>query len=135
MMNPWLAIPDQPPYIAPEDGDLLRRVANRLRDRYDLKLDLLPQPWTGNVNTADIFLLTLKPGFSHDDDIEIRDPDYHEQWRLALSFETRVPFYFLDPAFQGTGGYRYWNKRLRDLIDGAQPQPYRRTLLRRYGFG
>lgn len=45
------------------------------------------------------------------------DPDYAAQWRAALSFETRMPFYFLDPAFAQTGGGQWWRRRLRDLID------------------
>jgi hypothetical protein len=43
--------------------------------RCELKLDLLPQPWTGNVNTAEVFMLALNPGFSPDDYLEVRNPD------------------------------------------------------------
>jgi hypothetical protein len=92
------------------------RVRHLLRAKYELKLDLLPQPWTGNPATAQMFMLALNPGFSPDDYIEVRNDDYAEQWGLALSFETRTPFYFLDPSFQNTGGYRWWARRLRELI-------------------
>jgi hypothetical protein len=34
--------------------------------------------------------------------------------RLALTFETGTPFYFLDPAFARMGGYAWWHRRLRD---------------------
>ncbi len=98
------------------DAPFLSRLSPRLRDNYELKLDLLPQPWTGSIHTAEVFMLALNPGFSPDDSTELRNDDYAEQWRLALSFQTRTPFYFLDPAFKNTGGYRWWARRLRELI-------------------
>jgi hypothetical protein len=36
--------------------------------------------------------------------------------RPRRSWSSRTPFYFLDPAFKGTGGYQWWGRRLRDLI-------------------
>ena len=113
MRNPWQELPSVPPFVAPIDAELL----SRARFTSELKLDLLPQPWTGNPNSAQVFMLALNPGFSPNDYIELSNPDYAEQWRLALSFQTRTPFYFLDPAFKDTGGYRGWARRLRELIE------------------
>ena len=112
MPNPWLDLPASPPFIAPID----RPGLTPLLRKCDLKLDLLPQPWTGNVNTAEVFVLALNPGFRPTDYDHLRNADYAEQWRLALSFQTRTPFYFLDPALRGVGGGQYWQRRLRDLI-------------------
>ena len=116
MQNPWLDLPPEPPFVAPADARSLARLRRLADDRSALKLDLPPQPWTGNPNTAEVFMLVLNPGFSPDDYVEFGNADYAEQWRLALSFQTRTPFYFLDPAFSGTGGYRWWARRLRELI-------------------
>jgi hypothetical protein len=116
MPNPWLDLPSQPPFVASIDAEPLARLRHVLRDRLELKLDLLPQPWTGSIHTAEVFMLALNPGFSPDDYVELRNAEYAEQWRLALSFDTRTPFYFLDPAFTDTGGYRWWARRLRELI-------------------
>ncbi len=115
--NPWDNLSASPPFAAPVDVPLLNSLSSRLQGRFALQFDLLPQPWTGNFQTAEVFLLALNPGFNEDDHVELRNPDYAEQWRLALSFQTRTPFYFLDPAFQSTGGFRWWHRRLRDLID------------------
>jgi len=105
--NPWLDLPSSPPFVAPIDAEPLARLRRLLQGKYELKLDLLPQPWTGSVHTAEVFMLALNPGFSPDDSTELRNEDYAEQWRLTLSFQTQTPFYFLDPAFNNTGGYRW----------------------------
>lgn len=117
MQNPWLQLPDARPFVAPADAELLTRLHRKLTGDYELKLDLLPQPWTGNVNTAEVMVLALNPGFRQEDYIDLQNPDYAEQWRLALSFQTRTPFYFLDPAFSHTGGFLWWHRRFRDLIE------------------
>lgn len=123
--NPWLDLPESPPYIAEIDSGLL----SPLVQTCDLKLDLLPQPWTGNPSVAEVFMLALNPGFSPEDYVQLRDTDYAEQWRRALTFETRTPFYFLDPAFQGTGGALWWERRLRDLIRAAGIDGVRRGVM------
>jgi len=112
-----MQLPDSPPFIAPDDTEALGRLQSKLGKDYELKLDLLPQPWTGNLNTAEVFVPALNPGFRQEDYAHLQNPDYAEQWRLALSFQTRTPFYFLDLAFQHTGGYLWRHRRLRDLID------------------
>ena len=115
--NPWVDLPTSPPFVAPLDAPLLSGVSSRLQGRFALQLDLLPQPWTGSIHTAEVLMLALNPGFSEIDRVELKDHDYAEQWRHALTFRTRTPFYFLDPAFQSTGGFRWWHRRLRELIE------------------
>ena len=61
-------------------------------------------------------MLALNPGFAEVDHQDLQNPDYAEQWRLTLSFQTRTPFYFLDPAFAHTSGFQWWHGRLRELI-------------------
>ena len=117
--NPWLDLPDAPPFVAPVDAEVVDRCIGGLKDKCELRLDLRPQPWTGSVATAEVLVLALNPGFHPDDLLDVRNPDYAEQWRLALSFSTRTPFYFLDPVFRQTGGGRWWHKRVRELIEAA----------------
>ncbi len=117
--NPWTDLPNSPPFIAPADADALARLERGIIGDTQLRFDFLPQPWTGRPSDATVIVLALNPGFSPSDYDELQNADYAEQWRLALTFQTRTPFYFLDPAFQDTGGYRWWARRLRDLIDIA----------------
>ena len=116
MTNPWLNLPESAPYVAPDDAEMLERLSLRLRGPFAMQLDLLPQPWTGDIKRAEILMLALNPGYAEADREELRNHDYADQWKAALSFCTRTPFYFLDPAFKATGGARWWARRLRDLI-------------------
>jgi hypothetical protein len=115
-LNPWVDLPYAAPFIAPVDADAVTRLEGGNGGDTALRLDLLPQPWTGRPADATVIVLALNPGFSPSDYDELQNPDYAEQWRLALTFQTRTPFYFLDPAFSHTGGYRWWARRFRDLI-------------------
>jgi hypothetical protein len=54
MQNPWLDLPSEPPYIASVDAPILQRKAAVLDGDFQLRLDLLPQPWTGNIHTAEV---------------------------------------------------------------------------------
>lgn len=116
IQNPWLSLPASAPFVLAEDAKILGSLRHPPRGKCELRLGLPPQPWTGNVSSAEVFLLALNPGFAECDCAEFQNADYAVQWRLALSFGTRTPFYFLDPAFSTTGGGRWWRPRLRDLI-------------------
>jgi hypothetical protein len=74
MQNRWLNLPSTPPFVAPCDLEIVTKRSGLLRGDCELKLDLLPQPWTGNVNTANVFRLALNPGFSATDYIDLQNP-------------------------------------------------------------
>ena len=69
------------------------------------------------MNTAEVVVLALNPGFRTEDHADLQNRDYAERWRLALSFQTRTAFYLLDPAFRHTGGFLWWHRRMRDLSE------------------
>ena len=124
---------DTPPFFFP--GDAARIKGKQIRfashdayvaskefgDRADHKfhVNLLPEPYCGNLETAKVFLLSLNPGLG--------DAAYlgeHKPIRAALVRSIRqenradeFPFPHLDPAFADTGGYRYWTKKLSWVIE------------------
>lgn len=63
--NPWLKVARQksPPYLAECDQDI------KLADFYNLHIELLPQPYFGNVISAKVVCLLLNPGYSRTEDI------------------------------------------------------------------
>ncbi len=75
MENPWANLPSSPPFVGPADADILSRLGPRLQGKFALQLDLLPQHWTGNVNTAEILMLALNPGYSEQDHVKLRNPE------------------------------------------------------------
>src|SRR5437016_5759177 len=96
LVNPWMKLPAEAPYVLPEDDAILRGLGHRK----DLALHLLPVPFHGDPRQAPVVLLGLNPSYrlqaDHD---ENDDADFLEQHRLTLAFESRVPFFSLDPIF------------------------------------
>jgi hypothetical protein len=112
--NPWLALPERPEFVLKEDGAVLSRYP---RVRNNLGLDVLPVPYMSNPARASIYLLTLNPGY-HPRDLTFErcEPDYVEQRKASLVFESRWPLVSLDPAFSFSGGFDYWRSRLRGVV-------------------
>lgn len=83
-------------------------------------LGLLPQPFTGNIESASIYILMLNPGFGPSNYFgEYQMPEYRKAIISNLKQnhkDGRNPFFLLDPRFSWHGGYDYWHKKLRNLI-------------------
>ena len=128
-VNPWVDVPQQPPYVLPSDSETIRRYNERHADeQHSLQLNVLPEPFIG-AKTAPVVLLNLNPGF---DD---RDPEDHKgedfQALLRGNYEHRdseFPFYSLNPHFEN-GGRRWWEKKLKPLIDACGRTQVSRSLL------
>jgi len=107
--NPWADLPASPPYVLAQD-----RAA--LAGARDIRPDVLPVPFLGSPDRAQLYLLALNPGFGPDDvAVQQTNSYFAEQHRLSLMFRSAYPFWCLDPALAGTPGYRWWTARLRQL--------------------
>lgn len=124
MRNPWLKLPSKPPYVLPADAPHLA-----VRQAEGLRLEKLPYPFLGNPKEARVCLLSLNPGWRHQDANDQALPGYAEQSLKALRFESDVPFLSLDPRFSTTGGYGYWRPRLRSLIERVGQERVGRRLM------
>lgn len=121
----------------PEDWPILQRFTKHIdadpkdfrqflkSDRFGsrdhkLHLSLLPLPYSGNLETAEIFILLLNPGFSYVDYYEEYECDAFRERRiknLAQDFEgVEFPFSGLDPEFCWGGGFAWWESKLYDVI-------------------
>jgi hypothetical protein len=85
-----------------------------------LHLSLQPVPYVGDLRTAAIVLLFLNPGFGYSDYwAEYHGPGFRERIvnNLHQSFEgVEFPFMFLDPTLCWSGGFIWWEKKLRKTI-------------------
>ncbi len=118
MDNPWTDLPAEAPFVLPQDKPVMDRYAPLLTGDHTLRLDKLPLPYVGSPAQASVLLLALNGGFKpHDIDHQNNDQDYAEQNRKNLTFESRYSFFYLDPAFDYTGGCQWWHRRLRHFID------------------
>ena len=76
-----------------------------------LHLGLVPMPFVGDLQSADVFLVLLNPGLGPLDYYgEQNEPGYREALLANLVSDRnalRDGFMFLNPKFAWTGGFRY----------------------------
>jgi len=86
-----------------------------------LHLGLLPQPFIGDLQRASIYVLLLNPGLEPSDYYgEYEVPGYRKAVLATLKqcFEGMArPFIFLDPQYSWHGGFRWWHRKLRKVIE------------------
>lgn len=115
MENPWLAIPDRPPYVLPCDEAALPLARAAARG---IHLEVLPVPYIGSPSRAELYLLALNPGYG-DEDVSVDEqyPEWAGQQRRGLTFRAAPAFWTLNPIFAGVGirGYDWWSSRLGPL--------------------
>ena len=84
-----------------------------------LAFDLLPQPFNGDLENAEIYVLMLNPGIGKNDHHDEKDAEYQRAvrntFRQAWDSDDS-PFTFLDPKFKSHAGYKYWNRKLKGVI-------------------
>ena len=129
---------DQAPYVLEADEPILKS-SPRAKDldiigkscdevkahpnydpKHSIHFSLLPQPFNGDLLNAEVYVLTLNPGFACSDyDANYRKPRY----RQALLDNIKqnqpqgvLPFFFLDPKFDRHGGHGYWFGKLKKTI-------------------
>jgi hypothetical protein len=111
--NPWVCLPSAPPYILPEDVELIKEFNLSAKEKYQVRWDISPEPFLGNPN-APVVLLSGNPGYND------KDPEWHGDPTFAtrsrgnlLHRQSDYPFYLLDPTIKRTA---YWEKGLKRLI-------------------
>ena len=85
-----------------------------------LHLGLIPVPFVGDMLNASIYILMINPGLGPADYFEYEVPSFQQALRANLRQEHRpggIPFVFLDPQFAWHGGFRYWDQKLKGVIE------------------
>jgi hypothetical protein len=84
-------------------------------------LGLIPVPFAGDINRADIFILLLNPGFSiinYYEEFEDKGLRRTLERNLYQDFsKCNYPFFCLDPQYLWTGGGQYWVSKLDSVIN------------------
>ena len=116
MNNPWVNLPNLPPYILPSDNDFVEHHNNKVSENYQIQTNLYPEPFLGNPN-SNIILLNLNPGFTPAEFYYHTDDKYFvEQIQANLCHRAKYPFFLLDPLVSESPGGKWWNKRLKQII-------------------
>jgi hypothetical protein len=118
--NPWERLPQQEPFVLPEDASLVAEFNETASEKLTLHLELLPEPFLGRSN-APVVLLNANPGYSPaGDGRRVHcDPRFAASLRRNLlhrHLSGEYPFYLLDPACP-SGGQTWWERILRCLIE------------------
>lgn len=131
---------NQQPYIHSEDEGSLdghKRCAYSHYDEYiqsktlweenaHFHVNLLPEPYVGNLGSAKIFILQLNPGFSqteylfeskNENFVAAKKQNIHQKY-----FSEDYPFLYLNPEFLAHPGGQYWLKRLKGYIKEVMKQ-------------
>jgi hypothetical protein len=97
-------------------------------DDTDFHFSLLPAPYVGNLTEADVFILLLNPGFSPGDYFgEYERAEFRKALiqNLKQDFSgVESPFLFLDPKFCWHGGFLWWEKKLRRILEVVARDTY-----------
>ena len=119
MQNPWHDLPKSAPFVLESDAPAIQRFNERATDHHRVQFGIPPEPFIGRPD-ASVLFLALNPGFATHDLKNYSEPTRETQMLSNLRHEsTGVPFYFLDPAFAGTGGDSWWSRKLRRLIEAT----------------
>lgn len=116
--NPWLNL--EASLVHPDDEEALKEYAHKLVGDYEVQRDLLPFPFFGCPNQAEVFILASNPGYVIANRQEQKDSVFREAFRRSLKHCTLHPY--LDPRFEETAGYKWWQKRLQDVFQQFEPE-------------
>lgn len=123
MKNPWLRLPQAPPYVYALDEEPIQNLYSSSDPKEKLHLECFPEPYLGRVD-APVVLLGLKPGFDEGDPAAHRDTAFAAAASKSLRHEALpYPLYLLDPSFASTPGGVYYRGAMRELAEalGAGP--------------
>ncbi|GBD88122.1 hypothetical protein BMS3Abin03_02056 [bacterium BMS3Abin03] len=119
MENPWLEITKSGKFILESDISIIEEFNNKNKknSKVQIKTDLFPEPFVGNIN-APIVLLSLNPGFSRADYKFYSTPPAKQIWVNNIQHkQNEYPFFLIDPIFnKSRNGFDWWTERLKDLI-------------------
>ncbi len=129
---------DGPPFVHPDDRDHLRRQLERatlFRDyesfihssefgppeRNTLEFSLYPNPYAGDLISAEIVVLMLNPGLEIGDfAVELTSTPFREAAHDSIVQDLanrQFKFLYLDPALAMHPGFRWWEQRLRPIVN------------------
>ncbi len=120
---------DRAPFVHPRDAHSISHIQSGISSyaeflaafeggklsRPALHLSLLPQPYHGDLDKAEILLLLSNPGLSACDyHVEQNYPAFREDLIASIRQERR-DHVFLNPKWAWTSGFIWWESKLRDV--------------------
>lgn len=118
MDNPWLRLPEKPPFVLPEDEELVFKFNERRKEQNQIPVELPPEPYAGRKD-APVVLLTRHPSYHPLDHIYMCDnADFAASMQRTRALEKQdYPFYHLNKKYRGNPGLEFWEERLEQPLD------------------
>lgn len=116
--NPWLALPEQKPFVLSGDAPNLQPYSEYPTPTA-YRLHLLPLPFQGRPN-APVVILGLNPGYDVGDETKQTTDYFIETNFRNYRHDPTLPYplFFLDPEIEGESsgkGQQWWYRRLKHL--------------------
>ena len=135
---------EKPPYRHPDDHLARNRIQQGVESYADyvdafngcrvsdtnFHLSLLPQPYHGDLENAEVFVLLKNPGFHASDYLaEETDTEFRQSIVGTIRQDVRTHM-FLNPKWAWTSGFTWWESKLRKVaqlvaghwFDGDYPE-------------
>jgi len=126
MVNPWLKLnTEKSPYILNTDAQIINEInEKRPNEDYLIRLENLPTPYSGDFKKAKILILQLNPGSEILPGLE---PTENHEFVVYGNLKNTLiknlkhedmefPFFWLNPEFMLTGGFKYWVRIFSSVI-------------------
>jgi hypothetical protein len=92
---------------------------------------LLPVPYVGDLQNAQVVVCMLNPGFGPSDYFAEEQDDFREATmsNLMQCFDhDRIPFFLLDRTFAWSGGYTWWWRKFKPVIEAMKQSDENRNM-------
>ena len=117
MDNPWLRLPEKPPFVLPEDKELVSKFNIQHKEQNNIPVELPPEPYAGRKD-APVVLLALHPDHDPDDVKYMCDnAEFAASMQRTRAFEKQdYLFYHLNEKYPENPGLKFWKKKLKKPI-------------------
>lgn len=116
MDNPWIKLEDEKPYVLDIDKKAIDDFNKKANENYKIRLNNITTPFAGDFAKAKILLLQLNPGSEIPPGLE---PTENHEFLIYKNLkddifksirhkDMKYPFYWLNPEYRMTGGFKYW---------------------------
>jgi len=134
--NPWHSLPNQPPFVLPEDKQKVEAFNETVQKKgqgHDLNLNLIPMPFVGRPDAPIVLLGNIAGAGEEYPDDYLRNPAYANRMRKNLLHQNAdFPFLPMDPGPDTFRSHKqWWTDKLKHLLAAFSNGPEAESILAR----
>ena len=119
MKNPWLEFVNElneKNLVLKEEQVIIEKFNQKAAEQFKIRLEIMPAPFMGNVQTSPIVLLMLNPGYDKEEELKGYYKEYMPYWKNEIQHIQSIPelpLFCLDEQYITYSNY--WEKKLKPL--------------------